>query len=520
MTQGSVAGGCLMDRSWSRLLRRLRWVAPALSCFVAGGVAVAQDFPEAPIPASPEDLREGRVQISDGGPGPVAPAPHWQTPPTGGYPMPPLAPGPQGAPLILPPGMTHPYCPPGQEFVGGELPYNMSTWAKPSRPRDLWVPNMIGDALGSFGTATISAQNAALDQKDQLNPSLPLQPEQVNSVFDLPISSRIPKIAENNSPIPRDRVYFAYNHFHSAYDFQSSVTGRVFVPADPTDPTSVDTLETRTQNTGRNYHQNRYTLGLEKTFFNDDFSVEFRLPLVGLTDYQATSVVDPTQIAVQSATNDPVGDFQINLKQVLLDFYGPKLSGVMTWGVGFTFPTGDGATTQIYDARFQVDDSAYHFSPFLGFVLTNPNCWFVQGFFQFDLTNDDIEIFDSVTGDAGSYKSPHLAHIDLGVGYWIVHNPHRRFIQGIAPIFEFHYSSRIRSLDPYTFASNNAAGNVTSLVTIDTLGTNRDVYNLTAGLHTAVTSWMNFRTAGVFPYKSEPNRDFDAEFVFQLDFTR
>ena len=64
------------------------------------------------------------------------------------------------------------------------------------------------------------------------------------------------KLAENNSPFPTDRVYFNYNHF-----------------ANPLIDTS-----------GRSQDLDRYTFGLEKTFWNENASLELRMPLVGGLD--------------------------------------------------------------------------------------------------------------------------------------------------------------------------------------------------------------------------------------------
>ena len=61
-------------------------------------------------------------------------------------------------------------------------------------------------------------------------------------------------ISENNSPLPTDRVYFSYRHFHNAsnlrfYQFEES------------------------------FDVNRFTLGGERTFCDGMMSVEMRLPL-------------------------------------------------------------------------------------------------------------------------------------------------------------------------------------------------------------------------------------------------
>ena len=80
-----------------------------------------------------------------------------------------------------------------------------------------------------------------------------------------------PAVADNNSPVPADRVYFRYNHFADAL----SVTGvssqpPVLIPGTP--PVTLALPATKQYNT------DQYTFGFEKTFFDKRASVEFRIP--------------------------------------------------------------------------------------------------------------------------------------------------------------------------------------------------------------------------------------------------
>ena len=71
-----------------------------------------------------------------------------------------------------------------------------------------------------------------------------------------------PAIADNNSPIPADRVFFRYNYFGDA----QSVTG--FGPA-VFNSSGVGTAFAES----RSYSLNRYTFGFEKAFLDDVLSV-------------------------------------------------------------------------------------------------------------------------------------------------------------------------------------------------------------------------------------------------------
>ena len=159
----------------------------------------------------------------------------------------------------------------------------MAPIANRAKPASLDTPNMIGDFIGYTGSVFFSTTTAG---------SL----ETSTGTFELPASGRIPKVAENNSAIPRDRIYFAYNHFHNAYDSNSTI--------DPND-VDVDMMPIPAVFEERQFDQNRFTLGVEKTLFYGDLSIEARMPLVTQIDYTTPGVTDPTATAFRFGTNDP-----------------------------------------------------------------------------------------------------------------------------------------------------------------------------------------------------------------------
>jgi len=77
-----------------------------------------------------------------------------------------------------------------------------------------------------------------------------------------------PSIAENNSPVPRDRAYFRFNYFDNA----QSVTG--LGPATTFTPSGIGTASPAT----KFYSVEQYTFGFEKTFLNQRASLEMRVP--------------------------------------------------------------------------------------------------------------------------------------------------------------------------------------------------------------------------------------------------
>lgn len=367
-----------------------------------------------------------------------------------------------------------------------------------------YAPNMVGDSLGTFGSAFFDVVHN--------DPLLGTQ-EAIFGEFDIPVTGRIPKIAENNSPMPRDRVYFAYNHFHGAYSYDpDQIAENPFF--DPLDPLSQPFFE---RSPRLLEDVNRFTLGIEKTFFSDDISIELRLPLMTQAGFSTDSLISDGITAFETATDDPTGDLAINYKQILYTAYGQDSSFLFSWGMGLTLPTGEGNTTRIFDTYLHIDDSAIHFNPFLALLLTKQR-FFMQAFFQLDLTNDDIRVREGTNGEVAEFRAPHRSHIDLGLGYWIFRDTSRYFFQGLAPVLEFHYTGQINKTEPVSIPLTGtfAAGQID----LNTPASSRDVYNLTTGFNVQLTNWANCRVAGVLPITTDPNREFDSEIVFQLDLTR
>lgn len=362
--------------------------------------------------------------------------------------------------------------------------------------QDLDTPNMIGDFLGYTGSVSFDTVTAGSLETSQ-------------GVFDIPGSGRIPKVSENNSAIPRDRVYFAYNHFHNAYDSNATVN--------PND-VDMDMNPIPSVTTTRQLDQNRFTLGLEKTFFYGDISIEARMPLVTQIDHTVLGVTDPTATSFRYGTNDPTGNLTFLYKQVLLDWHSSTASGVFTAGFGFTLPTAEGAHVELGDAHFNIDDSGYHFSPYLALLIDTQKGWFFQGFAEFDFSTDKVTVHDRALGHIGRMDIPDSINLDVGIGWWAYRFPNKRWFKGIAPILEYHYSAQQQDLGTLSFQSNGATS--TSNVLVGAFSGTRDTSNLTTGIHVILNDHMNARVGGVVPLVGEDERLFDAEFVFQLDVVR
>jgi hypothetical protein len=313
----------------------------------------------------------------------------------------------------------------------------------PERPPDL-APEQPPEAApfegtaraGVFGGATFAAATPTLIG-DQLGiPALAFAPRPpfpptppgpapgpTGPSSDLFVPSvRNFKIAENESPQPRDRVYFSFNYFddvNKAVNFSSGAVLRDI----------------------RVYQEN---FGVEKTFLGGNASVGLRLPLF-------TVNADPG-LSGRDGTGTDLGDLTVILKYA--PWMNPDTGNLLSVGLAVTAPTGADSFAGL-DGLPLVHST--FLQPFAGYIWTLGNC-FVHGFTALDIPTDS----DDVT----------VLYNDVGVGYFLYRSQAGdRLLTGITPTFEVHVSTPL-----------NHRG---ALRTFDPAGT-PDVVNLTMGTHFAL----------------------------------
>jgi len=330
------------------------------------------------------------------------------------------------------------------------------------------APNVIGDFFG--GGLTLGSSFAFTPN----GMSFPDQHHQEFASTPIHGGDRLLKITEFNSPIPVDRVFLTYNHFHNA--IQESIDGTV-----------VD----------RNL--DRVVFGAEKTFNNGNSSIELRLPLV--------AGLDATQNTGDSISEEAVlfGDIALSIKTILLTRPNTIYSG----GLGITLPTAPDANITFMGETLHIKNEAVHLAPYLG-VLHQPNDnLFLQGFmqFNFDLNGNS---FLASTGPEGVIQDQTLMFLSGTIGYWI-HRDYSgtSYIKGIAPVMELHYTSTLTDAD-----NANAGGSVLQIND----GAHRiDVLNLTLGTHFQLGPMSTLTVAAVVPLKDGENKLFDTEIGVQFN---
>jgi hypothetical protein len=287
------------------------------------------------------------------------------------------------------------------------------------------------------------------------------------------------KIADDTSPIPTDRVFFDYNYFnHAVQTGNSALTG------------------------GAAIGLNRYTFGVEKTFFDGCCSIEVQTPIEsGLNDTQF--------FGGTTGENEGTvfGDMSVTLKCLI---YRCDCLAISV-GTMVDLPTAPNGTFVNGPDSLTIRNDSVHVAPFLGFAYA-PCCgnFFATGFVQVDVDANGDPVNENFVGtdpDIGRLRDPSLLYVDLATGYWLYRDQPLcgRYLTGIAPVVELHYTTTLQNYRGIADA-------------VDPIYAGTDCLNLTAGLHFQMGPCSMLTVGGVVPLlTSGRDREFDSEVVVQFD---
>ena len=290
---------------------------------------------------------------------------------------------------------------------------------------------MIGDLLG-LGSSMVTVPTATTGGN-----SISSGFNESNAILISPVGIVIPangaalvginKIAENTSPLPRDRVFINYSLF----------SGAAITPDRP--------------------DVNRFTPGFEKTFDDNRMSIEARFPFA--------ATIDPNlQLSSGSVVmNDDVvfGNISLIYKALLYQSERVALSG----GCQFALPTAptmslsSGGSTLL-----EVENDSFHMMPYFGATFTPNDQFFLQGFFQTDVDTNGNEVRVNPNSQGlrpiGRLYDPTLMFIDINMGYWL-YRSEWAWLTGFAPVIEYHHNQSVEHTQ--SLASNGfmigSAGN-------------------------------------------------------------
>jgi hypothetical protein len=419
------------------------------------------------------------------------------------------------------------------------------------------TPNVMGNFLGTSKTITFAPGYVGSGGY---------------SAFTAATNISNAKIADNNSPIPRDRFGYRY-HFYSNSNF---ITG--IGPAQTGAPLGTNGLgETFVLEAPytKSYDTHLNGFEFEKTFLGGMASVDVRLPIVttaasnqnlvfgeripgsvgplGGGSFQARRT--PGQSVGQYGTE--IGNMQVIFKAILFQTDNWLLSG----GLGVGIPTGndtrvnvvdfsDSSGTSVFSTRyrsFHVNNETWGLSPFIaGVYAPRGSRWFTQGFLEFEtpLNENSGTFTEVVEATPMSYISPTninqnfnvresmLMHLSWNTGFWLVQNPQARWIRGIAPSAELHLTQSLTKgravtlqSDGYLVTSGNLPGSAFPPFTVfpqpaPTVGRDGNVtfLDMTVGSTFLVGDRTTLATGVAFPLLSgQQHRSYDFEFQLQLN---
>ncbi len=248
------------------------------------------------------------------------------------------------------------------------------------------------------------------------------------------------KIAENTSPIPRDRLIFNYSYFDN------------------------------TQLGPGGVNVSRYTLGFEKTFSQKTASIEFKMPL--LTTFNSTQV----HAAPPSMSHYEFGNISVTFKKMLL----LRKTWGLSMGLQIATPTADDSRLNTKDGTtlVRIDNQSVHLEPFVGGVWAPTERFFTQFFAQWDVdaNGNQTLVNPTSTGQnlvyAGRMQDPTYQYIDISAGYWLRRDRQcRRRLTGVAALAELHWNRSLQSTDVIT----------SDQFVIGSLKNDQEVFNLTLG---------------------------------------
>jgi hypothetical protein len=211
------------------------------------------------------------------------------------------------------------------------------------------------------------------------------------------------KIAENESPLPQDRVFLTYNFYDNVHGPASGLPHAVTVN------TTVNglpaTITTQIPGVSQpNLNVNRGVVGFEKTFLGGDASFELRAPMID----QEGDPLSPT---------NALGDLTMILKYAL---WRNDAGSCVSLGLGLTAPTGPEFAT------INGDFSSFLLQPFVGYRWSADR-YFVQGFSSLVIPTNT--------------QDPTLLFNDLGVGYMLYRAAGDRPLSFVAPTIEAHLTT-------------------------------------------------------------------------------
>jgi hypothetical protein len=282
------------------------------------------------------------------------------------------------------------------------------------------------------------------------------------------------KTSEDNSPIPRDRVFFGYDYFE------------------------------RVPTAGFN-DVRRYAPGFEKTFFDRNASVEVRFP------FASTVSSDFNLGGIGSATRTQFGNMDITVKGLL---YGSDRLYVST-GLTTTLPTGDDVRVSMSNGTelIRIKNQAVILTPYIAALALPTERMFAQTWFQIGFDPNGNAVAANVGGTGlqgvGRLNEQQFLQVDTQLGYIVYRaSDPGAWVRSISPFVELHYNSTLGGPDKI---------GVSGFFLGDTRGGFSEL-NLTSGFISQVRDNLTLTFGLVAPLRPSDNRSFDYQIGFRANY--
>lgn len=343
---------------------------------------------------------------------------------------------------------------------------------------DSQVPQFaVDEQFGSFGGDSFVSTDATIIG-DFIGPRTILR----GRSFTAPGATSRFKLAENQSPIPRNRVFYNFSHFHNSVD----------------------------DGVGSNFNINRHTFGLEKTFLNGMTSAEIRIPFA--------STVGATQIVAAGQPFTEATEFgDIGWAGKVLLINGPIVQ--VSGGIAGSLPTAPDLEVIENNNMSRIENEAFHLGPFIGVVVRPGSRLTISGVVQMDFDLNGNGFYDVQGGlqSMGQIQDQNLFLASVSAAYWMRQGQNQNLISDIAGIVELHFSTSTVEGDfivPTGYSPYDRANAI-----IATEGSTTNILNLTGGVDLRMGPQNSIVIGAGVPLRSDAVQDslFDTEIIFQFN---
>jgi len=293
------------------------------------------------------------------------------------------------------------------------------------------------------------------------------------------------KFCENNSPLPRTRVFGFYDLFTD-------------VPLSPN---------------GTNV--NRFAPGFELAMFGGQASFELRTPFAVTQDPQLQ--VDGAGNVLNNGTNNvQFGNLSMTFKELLFQ----TQTTAWSTGLGVSVPTAKASSVIQNNVEIlRIQNDAVHLQPYFAGLYAPNRRFFAQGMIQVDVATNGNRVLatdginPAVLNQIGTFKDQTFLYVSPTMGYWLarIDEPNYVGLTGWAITTELNYN---RSLNNSSLTAGNT-GN--TLVAIGNNTTSVELINLMLGSTFRWSNGMYATAAYGTPLGGGGDRQFNGQFRFQVN---